>query len=143
MRIAGCRAGRKEAVGCGGAGGRIVAGPADVQEFGHAVRQGTRVEGTRWADVEAARAQPAGELEREGGLEPQVLQLADAREHVSGSPLADDGAPVHHDDAVGAERVVHEMGDVDDGDAALVQPIDTCHDVRSAGGVQHGAGFVE
>ena len=143
VRIVGCRAGRKEPAGCGGAGGRIVAGPADVQEFGHAVRQGARVEGARWADIEPARAQGSGESQGKGGLEPQVLQLVDAREHLLRRPLAYDGAVLQHDDAVGGERVVHEMRDVDDGDAALAKIVDAGHDVGSTCGVQHGAGLIE
>ena len=101
-----------------------------------------RVEGTRWADVEPARAQGSGESQGKG-LEPQVLQLADAREHLLRRPLACDGAALHHDDALGGERVVHEMRDVDDGDAALAETVDAGHDVGSTCGVQHGAGLIE
>ena len=64
--------------------------------------------------------------------------------HLCGSAVVDDVAVCHNDEALGLGRLIHVMGDEDDGDAELfIQGTDGVHRFPPAHRVQHGGGFVQ
>ena len=80
---------------------------------------------------------------RDGQLKAAVEQLAGVTEHLVRRSLKHNLAGTQHHHAVGREGLIHEVGDVNDGGARLVQVAKHTHDAAAAADVEHGARLIE
>ena len=80
-----------------------------------------------------------------GGTSSPILRISSVFfKHLAGRALEGDLARVHHQQASGAQSLVHKMRDPDDGDAiAPVEFLRHGKHLAPPGGVEHGGGFVK
>ena len=100
-----------------------------------------RVGGGR--DVHPCIAELLGDFKVDGQLEAESPHEGGVCERVARRSVEGDAAAVHDDDALRAQGVVHEVGDVHDGHAARVELRERALDHLPSGGVEHRGGLVE
>ena len=70
-------------------------------------------------------------------------QLLDVIEHLSGPPLQDDLALLHHDDPVALDRLVHEVCDSDDGHSFPIQRPNRREHILPSFGIEESRRFIQ
>ena len=74
------------------------------------------------ANTDAQLTQASGKTRRPWLAKPQRLDLVRVRGDLLWRSLKRDATAPHHDDPVGLEGFLHEVGDVDNGPAVCLEP---------------------